>query len=432
MDFISILIFSFFILLLLKLNIRATLWIVLIFSLLFYFFNINKSDLHLVSVLIICTVISFSLLLNPNIDEEFLIICALLGSIILILSSNFIEFYLGLELQTFSLFILIASKKLSVKSSEGGLKYFILGAISSGFVLLGISIFFYCNKSILITDTIFKISDNYFLEIGKLFIICSLFFKLSLFPFHFWIPDIYEASKLNVLSLIGTLPKLSIIIFFIKLNLYNNILFWCGLLSLIIGALGALNQTKIKRLIAYSGISHMGLIILGISFFNNINISSSLIYIFIYISIFLSILLVMFYLNLNDNYIFEISQALYWSNILSFSLALFILSIGGLPPLSGFISKWFIILNIFNNGYNLLCFFIVIISAISIGFYLRLIKILYFQKLSSYITWTRILTIQHKSNYINYIIGLLFFLVLFIVVNLNPIIIWVNYLSSFF
>lgn len=388
-----------------------------------------------ISFLLLIT-FSFFIVLNLIQEKTFDIYClsilVYLGSLILILSDNLITLYLGLELQTFSIFILIAKNRESIKSSEAGLKYFMLGAISSGFYLISLVILFIQGYNFNMGD-ILILSDDIIIIFCLSLIILSLCFKLSLFPFHFWIPDIYEGSSWDILSIIATLPKVSVISVLIQLTINTNIIMCFSLLSIAVGTLGALNQTKLKRLLGYSGISHMGFIILGYTMIINLGLTVGGFYLIIYMLTMLSVLILITSNNNKNEFIIELGGLKFTNKILAVTLILLILSIAGIPPLSGFMSKWYLIWMAMDNYYNLSSVIMILFSAIGLGYYLRIVKIIYFQKKGSFFLWNQILSVQVYSNEISLIfMGFLFYFTLFLILNFSFIINSINYILYYF
>lgn len=357
----------------------------------------------------------------------------LLGSLILIISENLVVVYLALELQTFSLFILISGNRNSIRSNEGGLKYFILGAISSGLYLISLSVIYYMTNGLNINH-LNSLSNEGFNYVWKYILLLSMFFKLSLFPLHFWIPDIYEASNNNVMALIGSLPKISVLGFIIQLNLFSNFLMWCALGSIFIGTLGAINQSKIKRLLAYSGISHIGLGILTLSIFIKSGLEPSLIYILVYIIGFISlVILLSFYNNFNYEYIHDLSGFSRINVIIGISWCLLLLSMGGLPPLSGFLIKWWVVWTMIINNYNYIGLLCILMSAIGMIYYLRITAICYFQKGYSFRVWENAFSLPYSTELDKIFLGLGFYIVCFLIFNPLPIVMLVDWsLLSFF
>ena len=388
-------------------------------------------------VFLILIFISFfvivELLEEKTFDVNCLLILVFIGSVVLILSDNLLLLYLGLELQTFSIFILIAKNRNSIKSSEAGLKYFMLGAISSGFFLLSIVIVFLYGLDLNLKHLLL-LKEDFIVYSSIVLITISFSFKLSLFPFHFWIPDIYEGSSWDIVSLVATLPKISMICVLVQILFNSSIILIFSLLSIGIGTLGALNQTKVKRLLGYSGISHMGFIILGLSSITNESLSIGGLYLVIYMLTMLSVFILIINGNFKNDYIIEMGGIKFTNNVLAITFILLILSIAGIPPLSGFISKWFLIWVIIDNQFNLSSFIVILFSAIGIGYYLRIVKIIYFQKKSSYFLWKNILEVKENKSEVSYLtLGFLFFFTLFLILNFSFVIDLLNhYLVNLF
>jgi NADH-quinone oxidoreductase subunit N len=353
---------------------------------------------------IICFLIQKKYLIQQKINSyeiNILLLISLLGLMFLISSNHFITLYLAIELQSLSFYILTASQKKSILSVEASLKYFILGSIASGFILFGSSILYAILGSLNFSNIFLILSNINFLEnidllvsliYGFIFIIIGLFFKIGVVPFHFWLPDVYEGAPNNITAFFAIVPKIAfigiLIRFFFEL-FYNISIFFelffyiTALLSMLIGSLSALQQKKIKRLLAYSSISHVGFILIG--FTSNLlnNIPSILLYIIIYII--MSINLWTSYLSLNINhkpikYLTDLSNIYKINGFISIIFILNIFSLAGIPPLAGFFSKFFIFYSGIKNGYFSLIFFAIIISIISSFYYLKIIKIIYFEK----------------------------------------------------
>ena len=202
----------------------------------------------------------------------------LLGSLLLVSSVNWVLIYLVLELQTLTILILVA-KTNSAYSTEAGLKYLILGAVSFGLFLFGCALLHGGSGE----TSVPGINSVFMGDTGLILIIVSLLFKLSAAPFHMWAPDVYEGAPTITTALLIIIPKIGIYFVLAQAGLVSNVVLWEGVLSIIYGAVGALNQTKIKRLLAYSGIGHMGFIILGVGVGSFEGIQASLMYFTIYI-----------------------------------------------------------------------------------------------------------------------------------------------------
>lgn len=416
-------------------------YIIFILGLVFSVIGSNLWDVNLFNIsiwkLIFLFLISISFFIVIILTEEktfdvyCLLILVFIGSLILIISDSLLTLYLGLELQTFSIFILIAKNRTSIKSSEAGLKYFMLGAISSGFYLLSLVLLFLYGFSLNIKDILF-FSEDYITFISMTLICLSMCFKLSLFPFHFWIPDVYEGSSWDILMLISTLPKISVICIIIQILINSSILLSFSLLSIGIGTLGALNQSKLKRFLAYSSISHIGFIILGYVILSQSNMIIGSLYLLIYILTMLSLLILIINNNIKNDYIIELGGLKFTNKILAITLILLILSVAGIPPLSGFISKWYLIWIIIENKYNISSIIVILFSTIGLGYYLRIVKTVYFQKKSSYFLWKNILENNSSKEDLSYLsLGFMFFITLFLIFNFTFIINLLDYTFTY-
>ena len=353
---------------------------------------------------LVITYISYNYLKDLNIitpEFFFLILLSLVGVLILISSRNFISMYLGLELQSICLYILAAYTKYDIKSSESGVKYFVMGALSSGILLYGLSIIFGFTNS---TDFYevsksikYSIDNNenfLILSVGFVLILCGLFFKIAVVPFHMWAPDVYEGSATPITAYFTTIPKVGAIAFLIKFlnipfehyyNAWFQILYLVSIISLILGSIAALNQNNIKRLLAYSSISHMGFILIGILTANELGIKSTQLYISIYMVNILGIFTCLLCLKNKVNGIYlenirSYSGLLKKDSFLSFSFAILLFSLAGLPPLSGFFGKLYILISAIESDLYLLAVIAVITSIISAFYYLRIIKVMFFDK----------------------------------------------------
>lgn len=365
----------------------------------------------------------FSLLLMYNYKREekeganswvLLVFIVLLGSLLLVSSVNWLSIYLALELQSLTLFILVA-KKNSVYSIEAGLKYFVLGAVSSGLFLFGCALLYGVSGEMSIQGiNLLLIGD-----MGKILITVSLLFKLSVAPFHMWAPDVYEGAPTITTALLVIMPKIGVFSVLVQVGLVSNVVLFCGVLSIIYGAIGALNQTKIKRLLAYSGIGHMGFLLFGVGIGSFESIQASLVYIIIYFIMSICVFLVLLSLKLIRVLIIEVSNLSRENPIMGLTLALTFLSTAGIPPLVGFLGKWLILLSGVSSGYSLTCMMIVVVSVIAGVYYVRVVQIIYF---SSYflLIWQKVIDRLEVINLRKSVfLGATFFIVLFLMILPN-------------
>lgn len=400
----------------------------------------------LISCTIICFLIQKEYIIQQKINSyeiNILMLISLLGLMLLISANHFITLYLAIELQSLSFYILTASQKKSILSIESALKYFILGSIASGFILFGSSILYVITGSLNFNNIFLLLSNINYIEntnlllgilYGLIFIIIGILFKIGASPFHFWLPDVYEGAPNNITSFFAIVPKIAFIGILIRFffDIFYNISFFfeffffiISILSMLIGSLAALQQKKIKRLLAYSSISHVGFIFIG--FTSNIlnNIPFILLYIIIYII--MNINLWTSYLSLNINhkpikYLTDLANIFTINKLIAIIIILNIFSLAGIPPMAGFFSKFFIFFSAIKNNYFSIIFFAVIISIISSFYYLKIIKIIYFEKIMKKLFILKINKIQSIVLIINtQFITLLFLFPNIILVNLNKI-----------
>ena len=337
------------------------------------------------------------LFLNNNKDwqERFLNWSVFIGAIVILLTDNLFILYLGLELQTFPIFILLSKDRLWLKSSEAGLKYFVLGALSSGVFLLGTTLIFSQGMSLNIYEyRDYYHNNNYLSSLSWGMIILPLFFKVGLAPLHFWVPDIYEGSNWKTIGILSTISKLSVIYFIFQIQSATKLLIIGASISIVIGVLGALNQTKMKRLLGYSGITHVGFLILLFSSITSQHLMLPNFYIFVYMTTLVALIFSMIQLNLTkDSYLVEL-QNRQKNQLENITIIIFILSLAGIPPLSGFISKWLLFVSLLDSNYVFLCVLCVIFSFIGAAYYLRLIKIIYFERNLFFNGWKRVFALN--------------------------------------
>ena len=345
-----------------------------------------------------------------------LILIVTLSSLLLISAINWLSLYLALELQTLSLFILVALKRDSAYSTEAGLKYFVLGALSSGLFLFGCVLLYGLTGEVSIQGVNLLLEG----EIGRIFITISLLFKLSVAPFHMWAPDVYEGAPTTITALLATVPKIGVYSILVQIGPTTNVILICAVISIIFGAIGALNQTRIKRLLAYSGIGHMGFILFGVAIGSFESIQASFIYMIIYVIMSICSFSLILSLNLSRGLLVELSGISRNNPVIAMTLAVVFFSIAGIPPLAGFLSKWFILLSGIYGGYYLFSLVVVISSVIAGVYYVRIVKLLYFQTDSPLLVWQRVLNRESGVDFTKSIlIGVTLFLILFFMICPN-------------
>lgn len=361
------------------------------------------------SAILVSTFIWILIVFSYNESEkinfyEYWIVSLLAVVAMLFISSSYdlLVMYLAIEFQSIAFYILASFKRTSEFSTEAGLKYFVLGAFSSALLLLGMSLLYGITGLTNFGDLSkfflgITMKDSLFINTAILSIVLievSLLFKISAAPFHMWSPDVYEGAPTNVTSFFGILPKLALISLIFRLfffccseiiALLNFTLIICAFLSMLIGTLGALVQTKLKRFVAYSTISHVGFIIAGFSTGEFTGAFSSLFYILIYTLT--SLITFSIILSLRGNaypttyqlrHLKDVTTLTKINPLLSMSLMIVLFSMAGIPPFPGFFAKAFVLLALLQENLTGLAIIAVVLSCISCFYYIRLIQTMYF------------------------------------------------------
>jgi len=328
-----------------------------------------------------------------KIEYPILILSAVLGMMIMISSNDLIVFYMGLELQSLALYVLATFNRDQLKSSEAGLKYFVLSALSSGLLLYGCSLIYGFSGSTNFNVISNQLNSNeHVLTFGIVFILVGLAFKISAVPFHMWAPDVYEGSPTSVTLFFAMVPKIAALTVFIRflyvpfLNLIDQwlmIIIFLSIASMLFGAIAAIGQTNIKRLIAYSSIGHIGYTLAGLATGTNEGIQSSIIYISIYIIMNLALFSCLLMLKRKNQYYEEIDDLSGLSKnhpLLSLSLLIIMFSLAGIPPLAGFFAKFYIFKAVLEQSMYFLAIVGLLSTVVAAFYYLRIIKIIYFDK----------------------------------------------------
>ncbi len=328
-----------------------------------------------------------------KIEYPILILSSVLGMMIMISSNDLILFYMGLELQSLALYVLATFNRDQLKSSEAGLKYFVLSALSSGLLLYGCSLIYGFTGSTNFNFIAEQLNSNeYALTFGIVFILVGLSFKISAVPFHMWAPDVYEGSPTSVTLFFTMVPKIAALTVFIRflyvpfLNLIDQwqmILVFLSIASMLFGAVAAIGQTNLKRLIAYSSISHIGYALAGLATGTNDGIQSSVIYITIYILMNLGLFSCLLMMKRNNDYYEDIGDLSGLSKnhpLLSLSLLVILFSLAGIPPLAGFFAKFYIFKSVLEQSMYFLAIVGLLSTVVAAFYYLRIIKIIYFDK----------------------------------------------------
>jgi len=323
-----------------------------------------------------------------------LILFATLGMMVMISASHFLTLYIGLELLSLSLYALVALRRDSLVATEAAMKFFVLGALASGFLLYGMSMVYGATGTLHVSQIAQVIqsgaSSKEVLVVGLVFIIAGIAFKLSAAPFHMWAPDVYQGSPTAVTLFIGSAPKLAAFGFVMRLlieGMSEMVTDWQGMLvilavlSMAVGNIAAIAQTNIKRMLAYSTISHMGFLLLGFISADANGYSSALFYVIAYVLMTLGTFAMIMLLcrcgfeaeNIDD---FKgLNKRNPWY---AFIALLLMLSLAGIPPMIGFYAKFAVLQAVVNAGYIWLAVVAVLFSLIGAFYYLRIIKLMYF------------------------------------------------------
>ena len=328
-----------------------------------------------------------------KIEYPIIVLFSILGMLLIISSYDLIVFYLGLELQSLCLYILASFKRNNEGSAEAGLKYFVLSALASGLLLYGSSLIYGFTGS-----TNFKfISLNLDISnmgavFGIVFVIVGLSFKLSAVPFHMWAPDVYEGSPTSVTSFFALVPKIAALSVFIRfmyvpfinmIEQWQIIIVFLSIGSMILGAVAAIGQNNIKRLMAYSSIGHIGYVLAGISTGTNLGIQSTIIYLTIYLIMNIGAFGFILMMKRENTYYENINELSGLSSnhpILALGFLIILFSLAGIPPLAGFFAKFYIFMAVIESEMYTLAIIGLITTVISAFYYLRIIKIIYFDK----------------------------------------------------
>ncbi|PIZ34091.1 MAG: hypothetical protein COY39_01010 [Alphaproteobacteria bacterium CG_4_10_14_0_8_um_filter_37_21] len=322
-----------------------------------------------------------------------LILFATLGMMMMISSSDIIIAFISLELTSLSLYILTAIDRNYKPASEAGIKYFTYGAISTAFFLFGLSFLYGITGSTHfdhiandLSSILVNKEDTTLAIIGIIFITISFMFKLAAAPFHYWLPDVYQGTKLTITTLIATTPKFAIFVLYVRFltqvlpafsYIWKPLVLTFAILSLFFGTLGALQQKNIKRFLAYSGTMNIGFVLLGVAQFTTTGIAAAGFYMFMYLLTLIGIFASLMYMKKKGFNIQTFDDLTGMSEqypLLSFSFCIGIISLAGLPPLPGFIAKAYVLYSLLLEEHYLIAIVAVLTTVIATAYYLNLLK----------------------------------------------------------
>ena len=336
-------------------------------------------------------------------EYPILILFSSLGMSLMISANDLITLYLAIELQSLPLYVMAAFKRDSVESGEAGIKYFVLGALSSSLFLFGSSLIYGFTGSIEfseISKSIDILNINSGIVVGIVFILSGLIFKISAVPFHMWTPDVYEGSATPITAFFATAPKMAAMCMLVNIlygpfsgafESWQQIIIFVSIASMSLGSFVAIRQSNIKRLLAYSSIAHMGFALIGlISPLSQLGVQALLIYMLIYIVTNLGVFACIISLEKNEGETISNTDDLSGLSkkypFISFSMAMLMFSFAGIPPLAGFFGKYLIFRSAIENGLIEIAVFGLIISVVAAFYYIRIIKIMYFDESNIKIT----------------------------------------------
>ena len=328
-----------------------------------------------------------------KIEYPILILCSILGMLVMISSNDLIVFYIGLELQSLALYVLAAFNTNKLQSSEAGLKYFVLSALSSGLLLYGCSLLYGFTGSTNFDQISIQLNkENTGAIFAMVFILVGLAFKVSAVPFHMWTPDVYEGAPTSITSYFAVVPKVAGLALFIKFMFipFSNILLewqtiviFISIASMILGAIAAMVQKNLKRLLAYSSIGHIGYALAGVATGAISGYQSAVTYISIYVIMNIGAFSCLYLLKKDGEYkenISDLSGISKKNPLIAISLLIILFSLAGVPPLAGFFAKFYIFVAVIEQQMYALAIIGLLTTVMSAFYYLKIIKTIYFDE----------------------------------------------------
>ena len=317
-----------------------------------------------------------------------------LGMLIMVSSANLMTAYLGLELQSFSIYILCAFAREQVRSSEAGLKYFVLGALASGLLLYGIWLGYGCGWSMQFAALAHSLSGSAAVSpgliVGIVFVIVGLAFKLSAAPFHMWTPDVYEGAPSSVTAFMSTAPKVAPFAVLLRVMIgpfghlvgeWQLLLEIVAVASMVVGSFAAISQTSFKRMMAYSSIGHMGYALIGLAAGTQAGVQGVLVYLIVYIFMNAGVFACIMAMRRGGHALERVSDLAGLGRndpVLAVLLAIFMFSMAGVPPLAGFFGKFYVFLAAIQAGLWTVAVVGVLTSAVGCFYYLRVVRVMWF------------------------------------------------------
>src|SRR5881275_1997790 len=326
-------------------------------------------------------------------EYTILVLLSTLGMMVLISAGDLIMLYLGLELMSLALYVVAASNRDNAKSTEAGLKYFVLGALSSGMLLYGASLIYGFTGTVDFAGIAAAVkTGSVGIVFGLVFLLAGLCFKVSAVPFHMWTPDVYEGAPTPVTAFFASAPKVAALAVFTRVTLtafpgivsqWQQILVFVAIASMVLGSFAAIGQSNIKRLMAYSSIGHMGFALVGLAAGTVEGAQGVLDYIVIYVAMTLGSFAIILAMKRNGQPVEQISDFAGLSRtnpLLAFFFAMLLFSLAGIPPLAGFFAKWYVFVAAIKADLFTLAVVGVLSSVVGAFYYLSIIKVMYFDE----------------------------------------------------
>jgi NADH-quinone oxidoreductase subunit N len=326
-------------------------------------------------------------------EYSVLIVLATLGMLMLISAADLIALYLGLELMSLPLYVVAASHRNSLRSSEAGLKYFVLGALSSGMLLYGASLVYGFTGTVNFSGIAHSAAEaGTGLIFGLVFLFAGFCFKVSAVPYHMWTPDVYDGAPTPVTAFFSAAPKVAGIAMFVRVAVmafpgittqWQEIVAFVSVASMLLGSFAAIGQRNIKRLMAYSSIGHMGFALIGLAAGTSEGVQGVLVYMAIYVTMTLGTFAVILSMRRAGGMVESIDQLAGLARThpaMAFAMAMLLFSMAGIPPLAGFFAKFYVFLAAIKAGLYVLAVIGVLASVVGAYYYLAIIKAMYFDE----------------------------------------------------
>ncbi len=326
-----------------------------------------------------------------------LVLLSTVGMLVMVGSANLLSLYMGLELQSLALYVLTALRRNNRRASEAGLKYFMLGALSSGILLYGCSLIYGFTGSINFADIALFVEAHHDVSVGVLFgmilIFVGICFKISAVPFHMWAPDVYEGAPKIITAFFASAPKVAAIAIFLRLAItpfgtisdqWQQVIIFISIASMLVGAFGALVQTNIKRLLAYSSIGHMGFVLVGLAAGTQEGVRSVLIYTALYVVMSIGAFACVILMKRQGEDVENISDlagVAKDSPLYAAGLSILMFSMAGVPPMAGFFGKFYVFKAAISEELYTLSIIGVLSSVVAAYYYIKIVKVMYFDKL---------------------------------------------------